>query len=203
MEEQEKSVNEAELVALAAEINAEHGQVISTVNAAVDHARHAGALLIKAKTQVGRGEWLSWLASNCPGIAVRTAQVYMRLAKKWTTLTEAQRVAPLRQVMAILAERSNDKPDDPDEMGSGGSDDNGGAEDASGGDDGGDGGETKGTRMVQLVLTLEEADEFETMVRELEVKLQTRNQSQTVLAAIRQAHALNGVVADDSCGPSN
>jgi hypothetical protein len=44
------------------------------------HARAAGELLIQAKAKAGHGKWLPWLRDECE-ISVRTASLYMRLAK--------------------------------------------------------------------------------------------------------------------------
>ena len=76
----------AALAALAAEINAEHDAAEQHARKAVDHARAAGDRLLLAKAQVAHGQWLPWLATNCPAIADRTARAYMQLARNWTTL---------------------------------------------------------------------------------------------------------------------
>jgi hypothetical protein len=47
----------------------------------LDHALIAGHLLLEAKQHVRHGEWLPWLCDHC-GIPERTAQVYMRLARR-------------------------------------------------------------------------------------------------------------------------
>jgi Protein of unknown function (DUF3102) len=44
------------------------------------HACSAGELLIQAKAKAGHGKWLSWLQDECE-LSVRTASLYMRLAK--------------------------------------------------------------------------------------------------------------------------
>ena len=74
------------LATLAAEINAEHDAAERTARTAIDHARAAGERLLLAKAQVAHGQWLPWLSANCPAVAVRTAQAYMRLASNWGTL---------------------------------------------------------------------------------------------------------------------
>jgi hypothetical protein len=69
------------LTTLAASINAEHAQAQAAAGAAVEHARRCGELLIEAKSKTNHGEWLPWLMANCPDIAERTAQAYMRVAR--------------------------------------------------------------------------------------------------------------------------
>ena len=76
----------ASLGELANAINAEHQAAERTARTALDHARAAGEKLLLAKAQVEHGQWLPWLAANCPAVAVRTAQAYMRLAGNWGTL---------------------------------------------------------------------------------------------------------------------
>ena len=58
---------------------------MESAGAAAEHAWKAGTLLLEAKKQATHGQWEAWLGQT--GIKLRTAQVYMRLAK-------AQRAAP-------------------------------------------------------------------------------------------------------------
>jgi hypothetical protein len=74
------------LDALAANINANHNAAECTARTALDYARAAGDELLLAKAQVEHGQWLPWLAANCPRVATRTAQAYMKLAREWETL---------------------------------------------------------------------------------------------------------------------
>ena len=95
----------ASLGELAAAINAEHQAAERTARTAVDHARAAGDKLLQAKAQVDHGQWLPWLSANCPDIAVRTAQAYMRLAGNWGTLeTKYATVAylPINDALKLL-----------------------------------------------------------------------------------------------------
>jgi hypothetical protein len=99
--------NVVPLERLALGITREHEAVEAAVTSALDHARHAGELLIKAKEQVQHGEWLPWLAANVPSVSVRTAQNYMRIASEWASLQtdgKTQRVASLRSALALLSE---------------------------------------------------------------------------------------------------
>lgn len=74
------------LATLAAEINAEHEAAENHARKAIEHARAAGDKLLLAKAGVAHGQWLPWLAANCPRLAERTAQAYMKLAKGWPLL---------------------------------------------------------------------------------------------------------------------
>ena len=81
---------------LAERINDEHRRCEESVRASLVHAQTAGVLLLEAKAAVPHGAWGSWLADNV-ACSARTAQAYMRIARQWATLAEAnpQRVADL------------------------------------------------------------------------------------------------------------
>src|ERR1039457_6214609 len=53
---------------------------ITSAQDAIDCAQMCGRALTAAKARVEHGEWLPWLAANCPEVAPRTAQKWMRLA---------------------------------------------------------------------------------------------------------------------------
>ena len=81
------------LATLAAEINAEHEaaesharKAIEDVRASIERARNAGDKLLLAKAHVAHGQWLPWLAANCPKVSIRRAQEYMRVAREWPAL---------------------------------------------------------------------------------------------------------------------
>ena len=81
------------LATLAAEINAEHEaaesharKAIEDVRAYIEHARAAGDKLSLAKAHVAHGQWLPWLAANCPKVSIRRSQEYMRVAREWPAL---------------------------------------------------------------------------------------------------------------------
>ena len=102
------------LAALAAEINAEHDAAESHARKAIEHARAAGDKLLLAKAGVAHGQWLPWLAANCPAIAERTARAYMRLARHWTTLeTKSATVADLTINDALKLLNAPDSDSDP------------------------------------------------------------------------------------------
>ena len=76
----------APLATLASEINLEHRLAFGKAREALEHARRAGELLLKAKAEQGYSAFLPWLKANVECCA-RTAQRYMALAKNWQALT--------------------------------------------------------------------------------------------------------------------
>jgi len=101
-----KALQTTTLSDLAQAINREHAEVTAAAQRGLEHARRAGELLDQAKAQVGHGGWLPWLEANCE-VSARTAQAYMRVARRWAELAgDAQRVADLsfREALKILAE---------------------------------------------------------------------------------------------------
>jgi hypothetical protein len=109
-----------ELSELAHKINVEHGRAETSLQAGLEHARRAGELLNRAKEKCQHGQWLSWLKANVR-CAERTAQAYMRVARRWEELVEAnpQGLADLTfedglnllsQPQELLAQDSPDMP---------------------------------------------------------------------------------------------
>ncbi len=87
--------DEPDLEELAARINEEHRACEAALTAGLNHAREAGALLLEAKRQCPHGTWLLWLREHFKG-SERTAQGYMRVARRWPELqAEAQGLADL------------------------------------------------------------------------------------------------------------
>lgn len=70
---------------LATQINMEHERAFGKAREALEHARHAGELLLQAKAAVTHGHWLPWITANCK-FSARQAQRYMVLAENWPTL---------------------------------------------------------------------------------------------------------------------
>lgn len=91
---------------LAHEINDEHSRCELALRRGLTHALRAGELLIQAKALCEYGTWLPWLRDNFTG-STRTAEAYMRVARDWPRLAEAnpQRAANLsyRAVVKLLA----------------------------------------------------------------------------------------------------
>jgi hypothetical protein len=69
-----------ELSVLADKIRTAHEALNLALKYGLERALAFGDLLLEAKHKVPRGEWLRWLADHC-GVAERTAQAYMRVAK--------------------------------------------------------------------------------------------------------------------------
>ena len=98
------------LDSLASRIRHAHEQCRATFSAGLDHAVSAGKLLMQAKETIPHGDWLSWLATNCPDISDRLAQKYMQVARELPRLQAADpantpRVADLsfRAALEIVA----------------------------------------------------------------------------------------------------
>ena len=105
--------NEIALDALAAKIRTEHGAVRDAAETATQHAIRCGKLLAEAKNELVHGQWLPWLRDHC-NLSERTAQAYMRLARKHGEFDEgkAQRVAdlPVREAMKAIADVTDGSP---------------------------------------------------------------------------------------------
>jgi hypothetical protein len=117
----------------------------------------------------------------------------MRLAKRWPELADQIRdgVAHLgvRRALTMLAQPFPNGSDDAQDLGPGGSDEGQGCDDPAG-DITGDAVSQQG-RMVQLLLDTRSREEFRQMVADLRRSFETRNNSETVLAAVRLAHFLH------------
>jgi hypothetical protein len=101
------------LDALADMIRKAHKATEKHKHDAVVQAATAGNHLLVAKQQVQHGQWEQWVADNCK-FALRTAQIYMKIAKRLRELPPAktQRVAllPLREALVELAAPDDDEP---------------------------------------------------------------------------------------------
>lgn len=76
---------------LAALINSEHEQCITSPKTALLHARNAGEWLIEAMEQLSVEEWHSWLVNNCT-LTERTAQTYIQIARNLPSVTKPAKV---------------------------------------------------------------------------------------------------------------
>jgi hypothetical protein len=92
------------LAELGAQIAAEHESAQNAAASALLHAKEAGLVLLRAKGMLRHGEWLPWLRDQCQ-IAERTAQAYMRIARRWEELEKSATVADLtfREATRLLA----------------------------------------------------------------------------------------------------
>jgi len=57
-----------------------HREAMGHATQAIDHAKQAGELLLKAKATIPHGGWLSWLSENC-AVSPRQAQRYIEAAQ--------------------------------------------------------------------------------------------------------------------------
>jgi hypothetical protein len=98
------SNSDAILASLSKAIKTAHQRAELAQHDALTFAVEAGNALLEAKKVCGHGAWLPWLSGNC-SMSERTAQSYMRLAKKMAAMPveEAQRVADLSLREAVQA----------------------------------------------------------------------------------------------------
>jgi hypothetical protein len=97
-----------ELAELARQIHAEHEAAEVSLRSGLEHARKAGELLLQAKSRCAHGKWLTWLKDNAR-FSERTAQAYMRVARRWGELAaKAQGLADLtfEDGLKLLVDRS-------------------------------------------------------------------------------------------------
>jgi hypothetical protein len=103
------------LAELAGRINAEHNEALSAARASLVHARNAGLLLLDARKQCDHGQWLPWLKDNVR-FSERTAQTYMRVAKRWPEL-EAKAQLPahltIEDALKLLVAPTTDEESNP------------------------------------------------------------------------------------------
>lgn len=102
---------------IAERINAEYrsamqlaGESKRSGQSAVKSALRAGQLLNRAKRLLRSGNWLKWLADNCPDITARTAQNWMRLANtKHVSLEDYDSVRKAYLAIGILSEPTKEE----------------------------------------------------------------------------------------------
>src|SRR5262249_10970346 len=98
---------------LARQINEEHGQAEEELRSGILHARSAGEILLRVKDRLQHGEWLPWVRANLQ-FSERTAQNYMRIARRWEELeANPQRAADLsyREGVQLLSKKQEPEPD--------------------------------------------------------------------------------------------
>jgi hypothetical protein len=87
--------------------------LLVTIRNVLPRVRIAGRLLIEAKSLCRRCKilWLPWVRQTCR-MSKRSAQAYMRIARNWKAIVEAQRSAPLTSIDAVLTflAQPKDKP---------------------------------------------------------------------------------------------
>ena len=67
---------------LAEEINSGHQAIGEGLRRSAMEVVHNGARLVAAKSKLPHGEWLPWLAKNCPEISQQTASRYVQTYNK-------------------------------------------------------------------------------------------------------------------------
>jgi N6-adenosine-specific RNA methylase IME4 len=81
-------VKAGDMCEIADAINKQHAAAQETARTALEHARRCGELLIQAKATQAHGGWRRWLAEHTT-VSERMGQNYMRLARAWQRLVEA------------------------------------------------------------------------------------------------------------------
>ena len=89
-----KSEKEISLGELTAEINKRHRLLEESARTTLQHAIEVGILLIRAKPQVGHGNWTTWIAASCP-FQERMAQIYMQIAERREELAKAKSISDI------------------------------------------------------------------------------------------------------------
>jgi hypothetical protein len=95
-----ESVDAGRLKTLAENANREHSQAQRAKRQSLKHATEAGGLLLKAKEEVGHGNFMKWVKENFEG-SERVARKYMRLA----TAADEKRIDPAGVSSLAEAER--------------------------------------------------------------------------------------------------
>ncbi len=109
-----------ELPALADDINRHHRECLKAMNKGLCHANEAGKLLAEAKAHLPHGVWGSWLCDHFEG-SVRTAQLYMRVASKWSEIEKVNTQEPAHLTLEsanwlLAAHRPEPEPRDADPL---------------------------------------------------------------------------------------
>ncbi|WP_180982395.1 DUF3102 domain-containing protein [Methylocella silvestris] len=97
---------------IATVINSEHRAATAAHEQAVRHAIECGRLLLEAKGGVTHGHWSKWVKQNCD-FAMRTAQVYMRIAEHLAgdeAKTQHAAHLSLRELLAEIERAANPPP---------------------------------------------------------------------------------------------
>jgi hypothetical protein len=103
----------AQLGGLVKKIDKEIKNCGKAVRSALEHARKAGNYLLEARKLISHGEWAAWVTDNVK-LPLRSAQLYMRIAKRWDELeANTQDLAHLTVEGAdkLLRRPNKDKPE--------------------------------------------------------------------------------------------
>lgn len=88
---------------LAQQITAAHEAAQAAATSAIERAIACGKLLLKAKGEAPRGEWIPWLKASCPGVGVRQCQKYMALARHVASNTNRDSFSSIREATAEIS----------------------------------------------------------------------------------------------------
>ena len=86
-------------------IQALRGKTEEMASQAVAEAALQGQELLAARAKVPKGQWLPWLAANCPAVSTSQAYRYMSLALNLPRLANSTSL----QAALLLCERNNHK----------------------------------------------------------------------------------------------
>jgi len=97
------ALDEVPLEQLAADIKREHEAAEYNMRDSLKHARSAGVKLLEVKRRLAYGEFMPWVDTHCE-FSHSTANLYMKIAKRWDTLGDSQPVTnlTLRQASQLL-----------------------------------------------------------------------------------------------------
>ena len=103
---------------LAQQINDGHQGLKIAIRRLAGHVAQVGAWLTAAKAKCQHGEWLPWLADNCPDITRRTATKYMGIYQRITSngnlnshLDAVNKMSPSQAYKALGVVRNNNGSD--------------------------------------------------------------------------------------------
>jgi hypothetical protein len=98
------AADDDELTEIAENIRAEVGVANAELRSSTGHAMRVGGLLVRAKTMVAHGRWLSWLKNNC-SLNERSAQRFMSLYRKYGSNPACVSDLSLRAVLRLLPDK--------------------------------------------------------------------------------------------------
>jgi hypothetical protein len=106
---------------LAEQIREHHERAADGFRMTLWEVYEAGTLLIEARAKAD-GPWREWLAEKIPSLPLRTAQVYMQVARGWPDIEHAgpEAVQSIRGAVKLLSapkkeDPPRDEPEDPSE----------------------------------------------------------------------------------------
>lgn len=102
----QRTDNAVLLASELAELNQRHQTIRELATQALDHAKVAGELLLRAKERIPHGQFSQWIAGNCE-FSERTARTYMAIAGSWDAIAEKRkrfRNLSVRAAVKLVAE---------------------------------------------------------------------------------------------------